>query len=878
MRKQVLILLGLLVGLNNYLFADTVDVVEKGFSMAEQQYKQMLAAHTDTRYYPRSTDQKGNTSFTDIRDWTGGFWPGCLWYVYEHTHDEQWKKAAQRWTASLEKNQFNTHHHDIGFVMNCSYGNAYRLTGDTSYKAILIQSARSLITRFNPKVGAIKSWDSFKSWDGKSVYAFPVIIDNMMNLELLFLASKLSGDQRYRDIAIKHAETTLKNHYRADYSSYHVVNYDPETGKVLSKETAQGFSDNSAWARGQAWGLYGFTLMYRETKDKRYLEAAIQMANFYMHHKRLPQDKVPYWDFNVQQKGYRPHWHFDPAKFKEIPRDASAAAITSAALLELAGYVSGKEQAAFRQFGEDMLSSLSSDRYRAKPGTNGFFILKHSVGSIPHGGEIDVPLVYADYYYLEALTRLSNLRKLSKDTLMRNWKIMNQTKGQSLHDFQQQKFGMFIHWGLYAIPGGIWKGKRMEEMGSPSVAEWIQLVAQIPRAEYAKLASDFNPQRFNADSIAKMAKDAGMKYIVITSKHHDGFALYHSQVSDFNVVQATPWRRDAIKELYEACKKQGLAFGIYYSQNIDWADGADAQYAATKVINDKTGKPTSDFGANRWDPSPNSYQSYLDNKAIPQVQELLTQFKDIRYIWYDMPGLMTPAQSYRFYKTVYDINPNIIVSERIGNGMGDYAIPGDNRIPSKEDKIAIPWEAIGTFNHSWGFKSYDHDWKSVDELLFWLLEIVSKGGNYMLNIGPDAQGTVAEPVKQHLQALGRWMAVNGEAIYGSSPWSTHHEGPTNITVSDTEQREKEGFKASFTPTDFWFTQKQRILYAMAMRFPPHGKVRLNSLRKGDVEVKKVEILGLGTVAFVQDKTGLEVTIPKQAASLPLGYTLKMVVQ
>jgi len=855
--------------------ADTTDVVQKGYALAQKQYTQMLQTCTDLRHYPRSADANGNTSFTDIRDWTGGFWPGILWYVYEYTHDEQWKNAALRWTESLKENQWNTNHHDIGFVMNCSYGNAYRITGDTAYKSIIIQSAKSLITRYNPKVGAIKSWNSFPSWDGKSVYQFPVIIDNMMNLELLFLASRLSGDNTFRDIAIKHAETTLKNHYRADYSSYHVVNYDPQTGKVLSKETAQGFADHSAWARGQAWGLYGFTLMYRETKDKKYLKAAIKMAMYYINHPRLPADKVPYWDFNAQQEGYRPNWSYDPAKFKEIPRDASAAAITSSALLELVGYSSGKQQAAFRETAVSILQSLSSDAYSAQVGTNGHFLLKHSVGSIPHQGEIDVPLVYADYYYLEALKRLSKLQQQNRDTLMHHWQKMHASKEQALNDFQALKFGLFIHWGLYAIPGGVWQGKRMEDMGSPSVAEWIQLVAKIPRTRYARLADDFMPNDFDADAIVRMAKRAGMRYVVITSKHHDGFAMYDSEVSDFNVVKATPWKRDVIAELYRACKKHGIRFGVYYSQNIDWADGADAQYAETKAIHDKENKTTSAFGANLWDPSPNTYAAYLDYKAIPQVKELLTKFKDIHYIWFDMPGLMTPRQSYRFYKTVYDINPRVIISERIGNGMGDYAIPGDNRIPGKDDKITLPWEAIGTFNHSWGYKSYDNDWKHVDELLFWLLEIVSKGGNYMLNIGPDAAGTVAEPIKQNLQAIGDWMAVNGEAIYGTKPWTVHHEGPTDYQISDTEQREREGFKAVFTPQDFWFTSKKDVIYAMAMRLPENGKAKLTALKDGVGKVKKVEVLGVGKVDFVQNEDGLEVSIPHEVKALPMGYTLKI---
>ncbi|NGM64122.1 alpha-L-fucosidase [Sphingobacterium sp. SGR-19] len=456
-----------------------------------------------------------------------------------------------------------------------------------------------------------------------------------------------------------------------------------------------------------------------------------------------------------------------------------------------------------------------------------------------------------------------------------DWDKMNRSKEHALREFQQQKFGLFIHWGLYAIPGGVWKGKTMEEMGIPSVAEWIQLVAKIPRKEYADLAASFNPVDFDADHIVTMAKEAGMKYIVITSKHHDGFALFDSKVSDFDMMDATPFKRDIVRELYDACQRHQLEFGVYYSHNIDWADGADAQYATTKAANDRMGKDTDSFGANLWDPSPNTFSSYLKNKAIPQVKELLEQYPDIRYIWFDMPGLMTREQSYTFYKTVYDINPSVLVAERIGNNMGDYAIPGDNRIPTAEDQFDKPWEAIGTFNHSWGYKAYDQDWKSVDELLYWLVEIVSKGGNYMLNIGPDAQGNVAPTVRNNLQKLGSWMTVNKEAIYGSKPWKVQREGPTTVHITDTEQREREGFKAAFTSQDFWFTEREKYLYVVSLELPGSGVAVVKSLAKGQIGVKQVEILGIGKVAFSQTEEGLLVKLPKSVRKLPKGYTLKI---
>jgi hypothetical protein len=243
------------------------------------------------------------------------------------------------------------------------------------------------------------------SWDGKTTWHYPVIIDNLMNLELLFFASKVTGDPIYKNIAIRHAETTMKNHIRRDYSSYHVVNYDTITGNVLNQQTCQGFADNSTWARGQAWGIYGYTMIYRETGDKRFLLTAKKMADYYMNNKSLPEDKIPYWDFNVNQKGYTPQWSYDSTKLNYIPRDVSAAAIVSSALFELSNYLGKDEGKHCRDFAISSLETLSTSKYLAEPGKNGFFLLKHSVGSFPHGAEIDVPLVYADYYYLEAMMR-----------------------------------------------------------------------------------------------------------------------------------------------------------------------------------------------------------------------------------------------------------------------------------------------------------------------------------------------------------------------------------------------------------------------------------------------------------------------------------------
>jgi chondroitin AC lyase len=381
----------------------------ENFSFAKVQLTNMLAeANTQGETFPRSIDKQGKLVLTNKFEWTSGFFPGSLWYVYDATKDETMKAEAVKWTEKLQSLQTYTQHHDLGFMMYCSYGNAYRLTGNKAYKDILVQAAKSLSTRFSPKTGSIKSWNGFGSWDAKGRYNFPVIIDNMMNLELLFFASKATGDQTYKNIALSHIEKVIKNQLREDYSCYHVVCYDSATGAVLTRETAQGYSNNSVWARGQSWGIYGFTMAYRETGDKRYLKIARRMADFYLDNKELPQDKIAYWDFYANNAGYTPsiksHAPETPAKY----RDASAAAITASALLELSTML-GKDGEKYKQGAVNIIHSLSSPVYRAKEGANGNFILKHSVGSIPHGSEIDVPLVYADYYYLEALCRYRDI-------------------------------------------------------------------------------------------------------------------------------------------------------------------------------------------------------------------------------------------------------------------------------------------------------------------------------------------------------------------------------------------------------------------------------------------------------------------------------------
>lgn len=400
----------LFLGFSMLLFAFNTDrkdaaFVKENFNYATKQLKYMLkeaASREDA--FPRTTNKNGKLVTTSMYDWTAGFFTGNLWYTYEYTKDVELENAAIKWTEKLEQLKDFTAHHDLGFMIYCSYGNAYRLTGKEGYKNILIQAAKSLSTRFNPTTGSIKSWNTFQSWHGNKTYYFPVIIDNMMNLELLFFASKITGDTSFRHIAITHAMNAMNNQVRRDYSSFHVVCYDSTNGKVEGRETAQGYADNSTWSRGQAWGIYGFTMVYRETKDKRFLKTAQGMADFYLNHKNLPADKIPYWDFNAMQTGYTPWIKSNARRVLTKPRDVSAAAITASALLELSLY-SGVKGKKYSQTAIQMLHSLASPEYRAPLASNGNFLLMHSVGSIPHNSEIDVPLIYADYYFLEALKR-----------------------------------------------------------------------------------------------------------------------------------------------------------------------------------------------------------------------------------------------------------------------------------------------------------------------------------------------------------------------------------------------------------------------------------------------------------------------------------------
>ena len=342
---------------------------------------------------PRTLDTLGNIVYVPIDDWTSGFFPGSMWLDYDLTKDEKWKNLAEKYTEALDSVKYLKWHHDVGFMIGCSYLTGYRLCGQPEYKDVIVEAAKSLSTRFRPGAGVIQSWDADRGWQGERGWECPVIIDNMMNLELLFEATRLSGDSTFHKIAVSHANQTMANHFRPDNSCYHVVDYALKDGKVRSRQTAQGYAHESAWARGQAWAIYGFTTCYRYTQDPRYLDQAEKTLNFYLNDANLPKDLIPYWDF-------------DAPKIPNEPRDASAAACIASALYEMDGYCQGKN---YKALADTIVTHLASPDYKAKVGENGNFILMHSVGSIPHGQEIDVPLNYADYYYQEALIRKRNL-------------------------------------------------------------------------------------------------------------------------------------------------------------------------------------------------------------------------------------------------------------------------------------------------------------------------------------------------------------------------------------------------------------------------------------------------------------------------------------
>ncbi|MBN1782226.1 glycoside hydrolase family 88 protein [bacterium] len=360
---------------------------KKSLDLAVEQYFTLDKTFPDS-LFPRTLHPDGSLRTCRSDWWVSGFFPGSLWLLYEYSGNDSLKERALVRTAAVEKEKLNASDHDIGFKIGCSFGNGLRIAQVPGYTETMLTAARTLATRFNPRVGCIQSWgpNQERGWE------FPVIVDNMMNLELLFRATSLTGDSAFYHIAVSHADRTLKNHYRPDGSCWHVLSYDPETGRVEKRNTAQGFSDESAWARGQSWGLYGFVMCYRETKAERYLSHAVKIADFLLNHPNLPKDGIPYWDYDAP----------------DIPgtyRDTSAGAIMASALLELGDYVDTNRSLFYRDSAVRMLRSLSGDAFRSALNENGNFLLKHGVGSLPGQSEVDVPLTYGDYYYIEAMLR-----------------------------------------------------------------------------------------------------------------------------------------------------------------------------------------------------------------------------------------------------------------------------------------------------------------------------------------------------------------------------------------------------------------------------------------------------------------------------------------
>lgn len=398
MKKSIYFLLGILVMLNVSCKPEvsTSSLITHAMERANIQYKHMVQELNDSIGMLPRTYINGQLMLSDSRWWCSGFFPGSLWYLYEYSQDSHMKQEAEKYTERVRREMYTTDNHDIGFMIFCSFGNGYRLTGNKDYKQVIDTACQSLVTRYRDHIGLIRSWDF-----NRHLWQYPVIIDNMMNLEMLLWGAETFQQPYWKEIAESHAKKTMLNHYRPDYSCFHLVSYDTISGQPELKQTFQGAADESSWSRGQAWGLYGYTFMYRFTKDSCYLNQARQIANYMINHPNMPANMIPYWDYNAPNI---------PAE----ERDASAAALMASALIELSDYVNEEEQQWYLDVAEQQIRTLCSDEYLAAEGENGNFILKHSVGSKPHMadapyyGEVDAPLSYADYYFLEALVRWTN--------------------------------------------------------------------------------------------------------------------------------------------------------------------------------------------------------------------------------------------------------------------------------------------------------------------------------------------------------------------------------------------------------------------------------------------------------------------------------------
>ena len=476
-----------------------------------------------------------------------------------------------------------------------------------------------------------------------------------------------------------------------------------------------------------------------------------------------------------------------------------------------------------------------------------------------------------------------------RDDMLKEWEKMHESKSQSLKNFNEAKFGMFIHFGVYSHLGGFWKGEKVKGIG-----ECIMRYAEISRSEYREeVCKKFNPVKFNAEEWVLAAKMAGMRYIVAMPKHADGFAMYDSKVTDYDIMDATPFGRDPMTELYQACQKYGIKFSIYFNY-LDWMDGGDSgvkDYEKNHPDEEKSYQ----YWANTWDPSPITFKDYFEKKYKPQLRELLNKYPGMQELWHDMPMKITSQQSFEVYKMVYEIQPKILNSSRVGNYMGDFWIPGDNIIPEEkmdfelhEDGVnakmvkELRWETPGTMNNTWGYRSDDHDWKTTDELIYWITAITSKGGNYLLNVGPTGEGLFPEESLKRLKEIGKWMSVNGESVYGSAKWIVNHEGPTSITIKGTESREEKGYNINFTPQDFWFSKKNNMIYATSLTWPDQKEILIKSLTqltKDEIsKIESVKLLGCDEIiSWTMEEKGLKVKLPSKRPSA-YGYVLKITIK
>ncbi len=472
-----------------------------------------------------------------------------------------------------------------------------------------------------------------------------------------------------------------------------------------------------------------------------------------------------------------------------------------------------------------------------------------------------------------------------QDKLATEWEKMHQSKSQSLVKFNDSKFGMFIHFGAYSRLGGYWKDEKVKGIG-----ECIMRYAEIPRNEYREMCKQFNPVKFNADEWVLAAKMAGMRYIVAMPKHADGFAMYDSKVTDYDILDATLFGRDPMDELYQACQRHGINFSIYFNY-LDWMDGGDGGVADFQKAHPDENK-SYQYWANTWDPSPVPFTEYLENKYKPQLRELLKKYPGMQELWHDMPMKITREQSFSVYKMVYEIQPQILNNSRVGNDFSDFWIPGDNIIPDEtieyqlngkkvdHDKVKeLAWETPGTMNNTWGFRSDDLDWKSTAELLYWLTAITSKGGNYLLNIGPTGEGIFPEESLKRLKDIGEWMKINGESVYGTTKWIVNHEGPTAISVKGTDDREEKGFKANFTPQDFWFSKKDNNIYITSLKWPESNEILIGSftlLKTEDInKIESIRMLGCDEIVVGKmEGKGFKISLPLKQPNA-YGYVLKV---